>query len=452
MCQILVERERGDKMGLKNFIEHSWNIFRNRDPTYTKGQYAYSYNVRPFQNVLNLQTERSIVASIYTKIAIDVSSIKIVHARMDENGRYYETINSTLNDCLTVSANIDQTGRTFIEDAVLTLLDEGVIAIVPVDTSINPESGSYEIRSLRVGKIVEWFPKDVRVNLYNEQTGDREDIVVSKSIAAIITNPFYNVMNEPNSTFKRLVSKMNALDAIDKQSASGKLDIIIQLPYTIKSELSQQRAENRRKSIEAQLENSKYGIAYIDSTEHITQLNRPAENNLLEQIEYLTKLFYNQLGITESVFNGEADEQTMLNYSNDTIEPIVSALCEGMHRTFLTKTARTQRQAITFIRDPFRLVPVANIAEIADKFTRNEILSSNDVRAIIGYKPSDQPGADELRNKNLNRQNETDGSSLSTESLSNGESEEDSIVNELLDSLEAQINALVDNYISEEEE
>lgn len=441
-------------MGIKNFLMHSWNVFRNRDPTEKiKENYGYSYNIRPFQNVLNIQNERSIVASIYTKIAIDVSSMKIVHARLDENDRFIEVINSSLNECLTVSANIDQTGRAFIEDAVLTLLDEGAIAIVPVDTDIDPEnSASFSIKSLRVGKIVEWFPEDVRVNLYNEKTGIREDVVVSKKYTAIIINPFYNVMNEPNSTFKRLVSKMNALDAIDKQSASGKLDIIIQLPYTIKSELSQQRAENRRKSIETQLENSKYGIAYIDATEHITQLNRPAENNLLQQIEYLTKLFYSQLGVTESVFNGEADEQTMLNYNNDTIEPIISALCEGMHRTFLTKTARTQRQAITFIRDPFRLVPVANIAEIADKFTRNEILSSNDVRAIIGYKPSEDPGADELRNKNLNRQNETGGSSLSAESLSNGESEEDSIVNELLDSLEAQINALVDNYISEEEE
>lgn len=394
-------------MGVRDFIAHSWNAFRNRDPT-DKGEprYTYTYNVRPFQNVLNLQTERSIVASVYTKIAIDVAAIKIVHARLDENGRYYETIDSELNKCLTVSANIDQTGRTFIEDVVLTLLDEGVIAIVPVDTSINPESGSYDIRSLRVGKITEWFPRDVRVNLYNDQTGEREDIVISKNVAAIVTNPFYNVMNEPNSTFKRLISKMNALDAIDKQTSSGKLDIIIQLPYTIKSELSKKRAEDRKQSIEAQLENSKYGIAYIDAAEHITQLNRPAENNLLQQVEYLTKMFYSQLGITEAVFNGEADEQTMLNYNNDTVEPIVSALCEAMHRTFLTKTARTQGQAITFLRDPFRLVPVANIAEIADKFTRNEILTSNDVRAIIGYKPSDDPRADELRNKNLNSSND----------------------------------------------
>lgn len=394
-------------MGFKDFIAHSWNTFRNRDPTYyNRKELGYVYNVRPFQNVLNIQNERSIVASIYTKIAVDVAAVKIVHARLDENDRFSEIISDGLNECLTVSANVDQTGRAFIEDAVLTLLDEGVIAIVIVGANINPESsGSLDIRSLRVGKITEWFPKHVKVNLYNEITGVREEVIVPKKTTAIVTNPFYNVMNEPNSTFKRLIAKMNALDAIDRQSASGKLDLIIQLPYAIKSELARQRAEERKKSIEGQLENSKYGIAYIDAAEHITQLNRPAENNLLKQIEYLTKMFYSQLGITESVFNGEADEQTMLNYNNDTIEPILSALCEEMNRKFLTKTARTQGQAITFIRDPFRLVPVANIAEIADKFTRNEILTSNDVRAIIGYKPSSDPRADELRNKNLNASN-----------------------------------------------
>lgn len=391
-------------MGLKSFLAHSWDIFRNRDPTHSNQRdYGYIYDARPFQTVLNVQNERSIVASIYTRIAVDVSSISIVHARMDENGRFSEVISDGLNECLTIAANIDQTGRAFVEDAVLTLLDDGVIAIVITQSDLNPEvSGSFDIRSLRVGKIMEWFPKHVRVNLYNEETGVREDVIVPKKTTAIVSNPFYNIMNEPNSTFKRLISKMNALDKIDNQTSSGKLDIIIQLPYAIKSQLSQKRADERKEAIEKQLDGSKYGIAYIDAAEHVIQLNRPAENNLLQQIENLTKTFYSQLGVTEAVFNGEADEQAMLNYNNNTIEPILSSLCEEMNRKFLTKTARTQGQAITFIRDPFRLVPVANIAEIADKFTRNEILTSNDVRAIIGYKPSSDPRADELRNKNLN--------------------------------------------------
>lgn len=394
-------------MGLKDRLMHSWNAFRNKDPTDFKKDMGYMYNLQPFKNVLNIHNERSIVASVYTKIAVAVSSIKFVHARIDQNGRFLETINSSLNECLTLAANIDQSGREFIEDAVLTMLDEGVIAIVPVDTDINPnDSTSFDIKSLRVGKILEWFPESVRINLYNDRIGVREDIILPKKVVAIAINPFYNVMNEPNSTFKRLISKLNALDAIDRQTASGKLDLIIQLPYTIKSDLSQKRADQRKESIERQLENSKYGIAYIDASEHITQLNRPAENNLLKQVEYLQKMFYSQLGITEKVFNGEAEEQEMLNYNNSTIEPIVSSICDAMKRSFLSKTARTQGQTITFIRDPFRLVPVANIAEIADKFTRNEILSSNEMRAIIGYKPSDDPRADELRNKNLNSSND----------------------------------------------
>lgn len=394
-------------MGLKDRLMHSWNAFRNKDPTDFKKDMGYMYNLQPFKNVLNIHNERSIVASVYTKIAVAVSSIKFVHARIDQNGRFLETINSSLNECLTLAANIDQSGREFIEDAVLTMLDEGVVAIVPVDTDINPnDSTSFDIKSLRVGKILEWFPESVRINLYNDRIGVREDIILPKKVVAIAINPFYNVMNEPNSTFKRLISKLNALDAIDRQTASGKLDLIIQLPYTIKSDLSQKRADQRKESIERQLENSKYGIAYIDASEHITQLNRPAENNLLKQVEYLQKMFYSQLGITEKVFNGEAEEQEMLNYNNSTIEPIVSSICDAMKRSFLSKTARTQGQTITFIRDPFRLVPVANIAEIADKFTRNEILSSNEMRAIIGYKPSDDPRADELRNKNLNSSND----------------------------------------------
>lgn len=391
-------------MGIKSFLQHSWNAFRNRDPTQSyNSDITFTYNARPFQSVLSSQTERSIIAAVYNKIAVDVSSVKIMHARLDENDRYTEVIKSGLNECLTVSANIDQSGRAFVEDAVLSLLDEGCIALVPVDTDLDPyRTNSFDIKSIRVGRIVEWFPQHIRVNLYNDRTGSREDITVPKTFAAVVINPFYNIMNENNSTFKRLVNKLNALDAIDKQSASGKLDLIIQLPFAIKSELGQKRADERKKSIEGQLKNSPYGIAYIDAAEHVTQLNRPAENNLLQQIEYLTKMLFSQLGITEDVFNGVADEQAMLNYNNKTVEPLLAALCDAMNRTFLTKTARTQGQAVVYLRDPFKLVPVANIAEIADKFTRNEILSSNDIRSIIGYKPSSDPRADELRNKNLN--------------------------------------------------
>lgn len=358
---------------------------------------------KPDRIRLEIQNERTIVASAYTRIAADVAAIKIRHIRQDENGRFLEEIDSSLNDLLTFAPNLDQTGRSFIEDLVLSLFDEGVVAVVPVRCDISPENnGSFQIHELRTGQILEWFPEHIRVKAYNQKTGQREEFLISKRVAAIIENPFYSVMNERNSTLQRLTNKLNFLDAIDRQNSSGKLDLIIQLPYTVNNQLKQDRAEQRLQSIESQLNNSAHGIVYIDGTEKVTQLNRPVENNLMAQVEYLTKMFYNQLGITEEVFNGTADEAAMLNYNNRTIEPIISAITDAMTVKFLTKTARTQGQRISFFTDPFRLVPVANLAEIVDKFTRNEILTSNEIRAIIGYKPSKDPRANELRNKNLN--------------------------------------------------
>lgn len=395
-------------MGFVSRLQHAWNAFNGRefvsDYSYPDG---YSWGTRPDRITLNLGNERSIVSSVLTRIAIDVASVNIYHVRTNQNGRYEETIDSGLNNCLTLSANIDQTGRAFIQDTAMSLFDEGSIAIVPVDTTINPNvSGSYDIQTLRVGQILEWFPKYVRVRVYNDRKGIKEDIILSKEIVAIVENPLYAVMNEPNSTLKRLVRKLNLLDAIDEQSGSGKLDIILQLPYVAKSESRKAYAEQRRKEVENQLAGSKYGIAYMDGTERITQLNRPAENNLLQQIEYLTNMLYSQLGLTPSVFDGTADEKVMLNYYSRTVEPVVSAIVDSMKRTFLTKTARSQGQSIMYFNDPFKLTPVNDIAEIADKFTRNEILSSNEVRAIIGYKPDKDPRADELRNKNLNAGND----------------------------------------------
>ena len=394
---------------LKNLggrLMHAWNAFSNREAVYGYPQYDFGmgYSVRPDRVRLTLGSERTIVSSIYNQIAIDVSAISVVHARMDQNGRFLESVSSGLNECLSISANVDQSGRNFLQEAVMSLFDEGAIAIVPVDTTINPQvSGGYDIRSLRTGKILDWFPDHIRVEVYNEKLGRKEEVTLPKSMVAIIENPLYLVMNEPNSTLKRLVNKINLLDSIDTQSGSGRLDLFIQLPYTIKSDARRAQAIQRTKDIELQLAGSKYGIAYVDGSEKITQLNRPAENNLLKQVEYLTGMLYNQLGLTESVFNGTADEKTMLNYYNRTVEPVLSAIVNEMRRKFLTKTARSLGQDIVFFRDPFRLVPVLELAEIADKFTRNEILSSNEVRAIIGYKPSNQPGADELRNKNLNQ-------------------------------------------------
>ena len=385
-------------------LKNAWNAFFNRDPTTSYKMYGGGYSYKPDRPRLSRGNERSIATAVYNRIAMDCASISIQHVQLDENGRYIETRKSGLNNCLTLSANVDQTGRAFIQDAILTMLDDGCVALVPVDTTINPDiSDSYDILTMRTGKIVEWFPKHVRVSVYNEEKGKREDIIVPKSTIAIVENPLYAVVNEPSSTMQRLIRKLVLLDAIDEQSGSGKLDLIIQLPYVIKTPARKAQAEERRKDIEMQLSGSKYGIAYTDGTEHITQLNRPVENNLMKQIEFLTSMLYSQLGITQTILDGTADEKTMLNYYNRTIEPIVSAIIDEMKRKFLTKTARSQLQSIMMFRDPFKLVPVTEIATIADTFTRNEIMSSNEVRQIIGMKPSSDPKADELRNKNLNK-------------------------------------------------
>lgn len=387
-------------------FKRSWNAFFNRDPTKSYNNIGVSYSNRPDRVRMTRGNERSIVTSIYNRIALDVSSITIQHVRLDENRRFKEVIDSGLNNCLTLEANIDQTGRAFIQDVVMSMFDEGAIAILPVDTDRDPEKGYFDIYTMRTAKIIEWYPRNVKLRAYNDITGQKEDIIMSKESVAIIENPLYSVMNEPNSTMHRLIRKLNLLDAIDEQSGSGKMDLIIQLPYIIKSDARRKQANDRRAEIEDQLANSKYGIAYIDGTEHVTQLNRPVENNLMSQIEYLTSLLYSQLGITTSVMDGTADEKTMLNYNNRTVEPVVSAIVDSMKRTFLTKTARTQLQSIMFFRDPFRLVPIANLAEMADKFTRNEIMTSNEFRQVIGIKPSDDPKADQLRNSNINQSNE----------------------------------------------
>ena len=390
-------------VSISSRLKHAWNAFFNKDPTNYYRNIGSGYSYRPDRPRLTRGNEQSIVTSVYNRIALDTAAIDVMHIRLDKNERFLETIDSGLNNCLTLEANIDQTARAFMQDIVMSMLDEGSVAIIPTDTSFNPTvTGAYDILTMRTGKILEWYPKHVKVRLYNEKTGQKEDITVPKSIAAIIENPLYAVINEPNSTMQRLIRKLNLLDIIDEQSSSGKLDLIIQLPYVIKSETRRQQAENRRKDIEQQLTGSKYGIAYTDGTEHITQLNRPVENNLMSQIEYLTSMLFSQLGITQGILDGTADEKTMLNYYNRTIEPIISAITDEMKRKFLTKTARSQSQSIGFFRSPFKLVPVSELAEIADKFTRNEIMSSNEFRQIIAMKPSDDPKADELRNKNLN--------------------------------------------------
>ena len=385
-------------------LKHAWDVFRDKDQQF--GYYreeGVSSSYRPDRPRFSWGNERSIVTSVYNRIALDVSAIDIKHVRLDQNGRFQSVIDSGLNSCLSLSTNTDQTGRAFIQDIVMSMLDEGCVAIVPVDTTVNPRlTGSYDINSMRTGKILEWFPNSVRVRVYNEKTGIKEDILVPKKTVAIVENPLYAVINEPNSTLKRLVSKLNLLDAIDIQSGSGKLDLIVQLPYVIKTEARRQQAETRRKDIENQLAGSKYGIAYTDGTERITQLNRPVENNLMAQIEYLTSMLYSQLGFTQSILDGTADAKTLNNYYNRSINPIVCAIVDEMKRKFLTKTAIAQSQSIMPFRDPFSLVPVSDLAEIADKFTRNEILSSNELRSVIGYKPSSDPKADELRNKNIN--------------------------------------------------
>lgn len=395
-------------MGFLDRVQRGWNAFmNNRDPTYRYAGVGSSYSLRPDRPRLTRGNERSIVTSVYNRIALDVAGINIQHCKLDENGRYISTVDSKLNSCLNLEANIDQTGRSFIQDIVVSLLDEGCVAIVPVDTSLNPiETEAYDILSMRTGKILEWFPSHVKVRVYNDRTGNKEDILLPKKTVGIIENPLYAVMNEPNSTMQRLIRKLNLLDIIDEQSGSGKLDLIIQLPYIIKTDARKQQAEQRRKDIEMQLAGSKYGIAYTDGTEKITQLNRSVDNNLMHQIEYLTSMLYGQLGITQSVMDGTADEKTMLNYNNRTIEPIISAIVDEMKRKFLSKTARGQRQSIKFFRDPFKLVPVNDIAEIADKFTRNEIMTSNEIRQIVGMKPADDPKADQLVNSNISQPTE----------------------------------------------
>ena len=393
---------------LRKRIKNAWNVFTSRDPTEQPvfHDYGISYGYRPDRIRLTRGNERSIVNAVYNRIAIDVASIDVKHVKTDENDVFIEEIDSFLNDVLQTEANIDQTGRNLMIDAVISLLDEGVIAIVPVDIDEDEEIDSFDVLSLRVAKIIQWYPEHVKLRVYNEKTGYKQDIVINKRSVCIVENPFYSVMNEPNSTLQRLIRKLNLLDAIDEQTGSGKLDIIIQLPYVIKTEARKKQAEDRRKDIEAQLAGSKYGIAYTDGTERITQLNRPAENNLLTQIEYLTSMLYSQLGITEEVLNGTADEKTMLNYYNRTIEPIMSAIVDEMKRKLLTLNARKEGQSIKFFRNPFKLVPVTEMAEIADKFGRNEILTPNEIRGIVGFKPSDDPQANELRNRNISQSNE----------------------------------------------
>ena len=394
-------------MDFRDRLQHAWNAFMSRDPTTGYGNIGVSYGYRPDRTRLTRGNERTVVTAIYNRIALDVAAIHINHSDLDKNERYIGKRNSSLNNCLELEANIDQTGRAFMQDVVMSMLNEGVVAIVPVETITTPKiTNSFDIVSMRTGKILEWYPEHVKVNLYNERTGKREDLVLPKRFVGIVENPLYAVVNEPNSVAQRLIRKLALLDVVDEQTSSGKLDLIIQLPYVIKSEARRQQADQRRKEIEMQLSGSKYGIAYTDGTEKITQLNRSLENNLLKQIEYLTSMLYSQLGINQAILDGTADEKQMLNYYDHTVEPIVSAIVDEMKRKFLSKTARSQNQSISFFKDPFKLVPVNDIAEIADKFTRNEIATSNEIRQVIGWKPSDDPKADELRNSNINQSND----------------------------------------------
>lgn len=389
------------EMSLGARLKHAWNVFTANETVGARWDIGPSYFYRPDRPIFSRGNERSIITSVYNRIALDVAAISIQHVRLDDEGRFTSVMNSTLNDCLSLEANLDQTGRAFIQDIVQSMLDEGCVAIVPVDTDIDPDEGSYKIETMRTGKILEWYPQHVKVRVYNEQTGKKEDVLVSKRTVAIVENPFYAVMNEPNSTMQRLIRKLNILDAIDEQSGSGKLNLIIQLPYVIKTEARRQQAEKRRKDIEEQLSGSKYGVAYTDGTEHVVQLNRPVDNNIMSQIEYLTSMLYSQLGLTQTIMDGSADDKTMLNYLTRTVEPILSAIVDEMKRKFLTKTARSQKQSILFFRDPFNLVPVGEFAEIADKMTRNEVMTSNEIRQKIGMTPSKDPNADKLRNSNL---------------------------------------------------
>lgn len=434
------------QISLGSRIKRAWNVFIDGADRQGYHDYGYGYYSRPDRVRLSRGNERSIVTSVYNRIAMDAASVDVKHVRLDENGRYLETIDSGLNNCLSLEANLDQTGRAFIQDAVLSMLDEGCVALVPIDTDSDPDvTGSFKIETIRTGKILDWYPAHIRVEIYNDQTGRKEQIVVAKDIVSIVENPLYAVMNEPNSTMQRLIRKLNLLDAVDEQSSSGKLDLIIQLPYVIKTDARRKQAEDRRAEIERQLSGSKYGIAYTDGTEHITQLNRPVENNLMKQIEYLTSMLYSQLGITQSVLDGTADEQTMLNYNNRTIEPILSAITDEMRRKFLTKTARSQKQSVEFFRDPFRLVPVSDLAEISDKMTRNEIMTSNEIRQIIGMKPSDDPKADELRNSNISapKEESTNSNNQIVDNSSNEMTKEEyDNATALLDELDSQIDSV----------
>lgn len=427
-------------------LKHAWNAFLNRDPTVVYRDIGNGYSYRPDRLRLTRGNERSIVTSVYNRIALDVAAINIRHVQLDDEERFLGVVNSDLNKCLSLEANLDQTGRAFIQDMVMSMMDEGCIAIVPIDTDDDPDdTEGYKIYSMRVGRIRDWYPAHVRVEVYNESKGRKQDIVVPKKTIGIVENPLYAVINEPNSTMQRLIRKLNLLDAVDEQSSAGKLDLIIQLPYVIKSDARRQQAEQRRRDIEQQLAGSKYGIAYVDGTEKITQLNRSLENNLMKQIEYLTNMLYSQLGITQSILDGTADEKTMLNYYNRTIEPIISAITDEMKRKFLSKTARSQRKSIMFFRDLFKLVPVGELAEISDKFTRNEIASSNEIRQVIGWKPSSDPKADELRNSNLS----SPDNSVSGNNAVAGSEEYDSIVNDLLNGITEEINNVIGDYTSE---
>lgn len=393
------------ELTLTSRLKNAWNAFTNaRDPTYNVRDLGYSYGYRPDRPRFTRGNERSIVTALFNRIALDVAAITIQHVQLDDSGRFSEVINSGLNNCLTLEANIDQTGRAFIQDIVMSMLDEGHVAIVPVDTSVNPmNTEAYDILTMRTGRVKEWFPRFVKVEVYNDRTGKKEELMLPKTKVAIVENPLYAVVNEPNSTLQRLIRKLNLLDAIDEQSGSGKLDLIIQLPYAVRGETKRQQAETRRQDLEEQLANTKYGIGYVDATEKIIQLNRPVENNLMKQIEYLTSMLYSQLGMTQAVLDGTADEKTMLNYNTRAIEPIISAIVDAMKRTFLSKTARSQNKSIMFFRDPFKLVSAGELAEIGDKLTRNEIASSNEIRQIMGWKPSKDPKADQLVNSNISQ-------------------------------------------------
>jgi hypothetical protein len=416
-------------MAIISKFKNAWNAFIGRDPTseaqYTQPQ-VMSSTIRPDRVRMRYGNERSIITTVYNKIAVDVSAVNLLHARVDSNNRFKERIMSGLNECLTLEANKDQSSRSFIQDIVMSMFDEGVVAVVPVDTDISiHQNNTFDILSMRTGRILEWYPDAVKVRLYNDRTGRKEELVLPKSNTAIIENPFYAVMNEPNSTAQRLIRKLALLDNVDEEAGSGKLNMLIQLPYVVKTEARRQQAENRRSDIERQLTESKFGIAYTDGTEKVIQLGRPLDSNMLEQVKYLKEELYNQLGLSPTIFDGTADEATMINYYNSTLEPILSAIVDEFKRKFLTKTARTQGQSIIYIREPFRLVPVSQLADIADKFTRNEILSTNEIRPIVGYKPVDDPAADELRNKNINQNSETVSVPVSTgdDNLMKGENQ-----------------------------